>query len=97
MQSIKALKTLPLTDQVAAVSCGLYEGAAVLDLDYAEDSSAQTDANFVLTGRGGLVEIQSTAEEEPFQRDQFNAMMDLAEKGISELVRAQHQALFNLN
>ncbi len=96
LQSIKALETLPLTDQVAAVSCGLYEGAAVLDLDYAEDSSAQTDANFVLTGRGGLVEIQSTAEEEPFRRDQFNAMMDLAEKGISELVRAQHQALFNL-
>jgi ribonuclease PH len=96
LQSIKALKTLPLTDQVAAVSCGLYEGAAVLDLDYAEDSSAQTDANFVLTGRGGLVEIQGTAEDEPFQRDQLNAMLDLAEKGIAELVRAQHQALFNL-
>jgi len=87
------LAAVPLTDHVAAVSCGLYEGHAVLDLDYAEDSNAQADANFVLTGTGGIVEIQGTAEEKPFARAQFNLLLDLAETGIAQLVEAQKRAI----
>jgi len=87
------LKAIPLTDSVAAVSCGIYNGQAVLDLDYAEDSSAQADANFVLTGTGGVVEVQGTAEERPFSRDQFNSLLDLAELGIGQLVLAQKKVL----
>ena len=87
------LKALPLTDQVAAISCGIYQGTPVLDLDYAEDSSAMTDANFVLTGTGRFVEIQSTAEQTPFDRAQFDALLGLAEKGVSELARLQRAAL----
>ena len=87
------LRESPLIDSVAAVSCGLYEGNAVLDLDYDEDSTAQADANFVLTGSGGIVEIQGTAEETAFSREQFNQLLDLAEKGIGELTVAQNQAL----
>ncbi len=83
----------PFTAQVAAVSCGIYQGAAVLDLDYAEDSAAGADANFVLTGECGIVEIQGTAEEEPFSRDQYNQLLDLAEKGVTELAAAQRSAL----
>ena len=83
----------PLTDQVAAVSCGLWRGQAVLDLDYAEDSTAAADANFVLTGTGGIVEIQGTAEEEPFAEADFHAMLELAKAGVAELVRLQRQAL----
>ena len=88
-----AIKTLPLGDQVAAVSCGIYDGAAVLDLDYDEDSNAQTDANFVLTGAGAIIEIQGTAEESPFSRAQFLELLDLAEAGVAHLVQAQRQAL----
>ncbi|MBT5667264.1 MAG: ribonuclease PH, partial [Rhodospirillaceae bacterium] len=84
---------IPLTGEVAAISCGLWDGAAVLDLDYAEDSSAQADANFVLTGTNGIVEIQGTAEGDPFSRGQFNELLDLAEKGVTDLVVAQRQAL----
>jgi ribonuclease PH len=87
------LAAIPLTDHLAAVSCGLYQGHAVLDLDYAEDSTAQADSNFVLTGTGGIVEIQGTAEERPFDRAQFNALLDLAIKGVNELVEAQKQAI----
>jgi ribonuclease PH len=87
------LKKIPLTDHVAAISCGLLEDIAVLDLDYAEDSAAETDANFVLTGTGGIVEIQSTAEERPFNRDQFEAMLSLAENGVRELVNMQRHVL----
>ena len=90
---IGLLKTIPLTDQVAAVSCGLYKGAAVLDLDYAEDSTAQADANFVFTGQGGIVEIQGTAEDRPFSAEKFDELMALAGKGIDELCRAQRVAL----
>lgn len=79
----------PLKDQIAAVSCGIYEGTPVLDLDYAEDSTAETDANFVMTGRGGLIEIQGTAEGAAFSRDEFAHLMDLAQKGIEELVSLQ--------
>ncbi|OJX81766.1 MAG: ribonuclease PH [Magnetospirillum sp. 64-120] len=87
------LAAVPLIDNVAAVSCGIYEGEAVLDLDYPEDSSAQADANFVLTGTGGIVEVQGTAEERPFSRAQFSQLMELAEKGVTELVRLQNQAV----
>ncbi|NNG03600.1 MAG: ribonuclease PH [Inquilinus sp.] len=93
LQQIKALKASPLTDHVAAISCGLWRGVPVLDLDYAEDSKAQADANFVLTGGGGIVEIQATAETEPFADDPFLEMLTLARKGISELVEAQKQAI----
>jgi ribonuclease PH len=87
------LAAVPLIDHLAAVSCGIYEGQPVLDLDYAEDSSAQADSNFVLTGTGGIVEVQGTAEERPFTRDQFQTLLQLAEKGVAELVIAQKKAL----
>ena len=87
------VEKMPLNDHVGAVSCGLYKGEAVLDLDYAEDSNAQADANFVLTGNGGIVEIQGTAEEDPFTRDQFNRLLELAEQGIGDLVGLQKQAI----
>jgi ribonuclease PH len=83
----------PITGQVAAVSCGIHEGTAVLDLDYPEDSSAQADANFVLTGAGGIVEIQGTAEKDPFSETEFLALLALARKGITELCAAQRAAL----
>jgi ribonuclease PH len=89
----KVLARLPLTGQVAAVSCGLVEGAAVLDLDYAEDSSAEADANFVLTDGGGIVEIQGTAERAPFSRAQFDQLLGLAESGTATLFRLQREAL----
>ena len=89
----KRLKSDPITGSVAAVSCGIFEGATVLDLDYAEDSNAQADANFVLTGSGDIVEIQGTAETEPFSRDRFNDMMRLSELGISRLIEIQTKAL----
>ena len=88
------LVTVPvIKDHVAAVSCGIVKGEAVLDLDYDEDSTAETDANFVLTGAGGLVEIQGTAEGAPFSEDQLVALLKLARKGIGELVALQKQAL----
>ena len=87
------LAASPITDQVAAVSCGIHAGAAVLDLDYAEDSTAEADANFVLTASGGIVEIQATAEEEPFAEARFAELLALAGKGIAELAEAQHAAL----
>ncbi len=87
------LSEIPLFDEVAAISCGLYEGLAVLDLDYGEDSNAQADANFVLTGKGGIVEIQGTAEDRPFSEEQLHQMLGLAKKGIGELVDIQKSAL----
>lgn len=78
-----------LRDHVAAVSCGLYKNDPVLDLDYAEDSDADADANFVMTGAGGIVEIQGTAETEAFSEDQFQSLLGLAKKGIGELVELQ--------
>lgn len=87
------LTALPFTDHVAAVSCGLYEGASVLDLEYVEDLAAQADANFVMTGSGGIVEIQGTAETEPFAEAQFHELLDLARGGIAQLVTLQKQAL----
>ena len=83
----------PITGQVAAVSCGLWEGTPVLDLDYPEDSKAQADANFVLTGAGGIVEVQGTAEDKPFTEDEFLALLALAKKGIGELTQLQRLAI----
>ena len=87
------LEEMPLDDQVAAVSCGIHQGGLVLDLDYAEDSTAQADANFVLTGRGGIVEVQGTAEERPFDRDQFHRLLVMAETAVGELVALQKQCV----
>ncbi len=89
MRSRSIIKDMPLRDHVAAVSCGVSKGEAVLDLDYAEDSVAETDANFVITGSGGLVEIQATAEGAIFSEDQLNQMLVLARLGIGELVALQ--------
>ena len=86
-------KSNPLRDSVAAVSCGIYRGTPVLDLDYLEDVEAHTDANFVLTGSGKFVEIQGTAEQEPFSRDELAALMALAEQGIGELTAMQKVAI----
>ncbi|KHJ53393.1 ribonuclease PH [Aureimonas altamirensis] len=82
-----------LKDHVAAISCGIHNGQPVIDLDYLEDSSAGTDANFVMTGRGGIVEIQGTAEGEPFSEDELKALLDLAKAGIAELVEKQKAAI----
>ena len=87
------LAALPLSDQVAAVSCGLYKDVAVCDLDYDEDSNAQADANFVLTANGGIVEIQGTAEHEPFSQAQFAELFALATGAVAELTALQRQAL----
>lgn len=87
------IKTNPIKSMIAAVSVGIYQGQPVLDLDYAEDSKAETDLNVILTAKGGFVEVQGTAEEEPFSEAEFNAMLALAKKGISELVELQVQAL----
>ena len=82
-----------LRDHVAAISCGIFDGEPVIDLDYLEDSAAGTDANFVMTGGGGLVEVQGTAEREPFSEEQFAALMALAKKGINRLVDLQKMAV----
>ena len=79
------IKSMPITKQVAAVSCGIYKGNAVLDLDYIEDSQAQADANFILTDTGQIIEIQATAEKEPFSENLFQEVFVLARKGIKEL------------
>jgi len=83
----------PIRDHVAAVSVGIFQGAAVLDLDYPEDSACDTDMNVVMTGRGGIVELQGTAEGEPFTRAQMSELVDLAEAGIGELIAHQKAAL----
>ncbi|WP_455373640.1 ribonuclease PH [Limibacillus halophilus] len=93
MQEMKAIGAIPFTDQVAAISCGIYQGSAVLDLDYDEDSAAETDANFVLTASGKVVEVQATAEEAPFPRAELDAMMALAEEGVGQLAQRQREAL----
>jgi ribonuclease PH len=83
----------PITDYVAAISVGIYEGQPVLDLDYAEDSHCDTDMNVVMTGKGGLVEVQGTAEGAPFSRNEMNALLDLAQAGIHELIAKQKATL----
>ncbi|MGU3475280.1 ribonuclease PH [Methylobacterium sp. D48H] len=93
MRTRSIISVDPLRDHVAAVSCGLYKGAPVLDLDYAEDSAAETDANFVLTGRGGIVEVQGTAEMEPFTQEQLLELLGLARAGTERLVALQKEAI----
>ncbi|MTE00804.1 ribonuclease PH [Paracoccus sp. YIM 132242] len=88
-----AITSDPIMDHVAAVSCGIYAGQAVLDLDYAEDSEAGTDGNFVLTGAGRLIEVQMSAEGATFSRDQMGQLLDLAEGGMADLVAAQKAAV----
>ncbi len=88
-----ALTQTALTGLVAAVSCGIHHGQPLLDLNYEEDSTAAVDANFVLTEKGNIVEIQTTAEDKPFPEDQFTAMLTLARKGIDQLIAAQKMAL----
>ena len=85
------IKQSPITDSVAAISCGLVGGAPVLDLDYDEDSTAQADANFVIAGNGGLVEIQATAEADPFTDEQFVALLSLAKQGCADLTKMQKE------
>ena len=92
-QKLGIIKTIPFTDSVAAISCGLFNDKPVLDLDYAEDSTAGADANFVLTGSGGIVEIQGTAEDKPFSEAVFLELMALAQKGVDELTTLQKRAL----
>lgn len=93
MMSRSIISVNPLKDHVAAVSSGIYQNTAVLDLDYAEDSSAQTDANFVMTGKGGIVEVQGTAEGKPFSEEEFLSLMRLARGGVEQLVALQKQAV----
>ncbi len=95
LMKIGKLTENPLTDHVAAVSCGIYQGTPVLDLDYAEDSNAEADSNFVLTGAGGIVEIQATAEQSAFAEAQFQELLRLARKGIHELVTIQKKVIGN--
>jgi ribonuclease PH len=87
------LKADPIRDHVAAISCGVVAGAPLLDLDYEEDSSADADANFVLAGGGDIVEVQATGERRAFSRAEFEALFDLARKGIADLVRLQREAV----
>lgn len=93
LMSIGLLKESPVKDSISAISVGIHNGQAVLDLDYAEDSRAETDANFVITGRGGIVEIQGTAEREPFTEEEFLNLLALAKKGCGELTEMQQKAL----
>ncbi len=87
------LTAVPIIHEIAAVSCGVYQGNPVLDLDYDEDSSAETDANFVLTGAGKIIEIQGTAEEEPFSEEELMRMMRLARIGVDQITKLQRKIL----
>jgi ribonuclease PH len=93
MKSRDMLRTDPLRDHVAAISCGISAGTPVLDLDYAEDSAADTDANFVMTGNGGIVEVQGTAEKTPFSEAELLSLLALARKGVGKLVELQKLAV----
>ena len=93
MRARDMVKGTVLTDKVAAVSCGIYRGQPVLDLDYPEDSEADADANFVMTGSGGIVEVQGTAETKPFSQEAFDELVVLAKKGIHELLDLQKLAV----
>ena len=93
MRARDMIKGNPLRDHVAAISCGVFNNVGVLDLDYAEDSEAETDANFVMTGKGNIVEIQGTAEKTPFTEEQFLGLLALARRGIGKLVELQKMAV----
>ena len=93
LMEIGALNESPIIDSVSAISCGIYKGLPVLDLDYDEDSDAETDANFVITGKGGICEIQGTAEKEPFSEEEFLKLLSLAKTGCSDLAKMQEEAI----
>jgi ribonuclease PH len=93
MKAREMFTSWPLKDHVAAISCGISKDQAILDLDYAEDSTAETDANFVMTGAGGIVEVQGTAEGEPFSQEMLLKLIALAQKGVGELVALQKKAV----
>ena len=100
MQKLKykyRLSELPINDYVAAISCGIVNGQPMLDLDFEEDSHAETDANFVITGSGGIVEIQGTAEKIPFTENEFLKLLSLARNGIVELIQLQKKVIVSLN
>ena len=90
------ITSMPIKDQVAAISCGIYKGTPVLDLDYPEDSEAETDANFVMTSKGNIIEVQGTAEGAPFSEEEFLKLMALAKKGIKELATKQNDIMKGL-
>ena len=93
MKKREMLRAEPIRDHIAAVSCGIYKGTPVLDLDYAEDSEADTDANFVMTGDGRIVEVQGTAEKEPFSEAELLALLALARNGVNKLTELQKLAV----
>lgn len=90
------IPSMPIKDQVAAISCGIYKGEVILDLDYAEDSNAEADANFIMTPKGKIIEVQGTAEKQPFTQEQFAKMMELAQKGIKILGQKQSEIMAKL-
>lgn len=92
----RIIRTNPLTTQIAAISCGIYKNQVIVDLDYMEDSEAQVDANFVLTANGTIIEVQGTAEKEPFTEEQFTEMLKLAKQSSGELFKIQNQVLLGL-
>lgn len=96
LQNKGTIKEMPITDHVAAISCGVYKEQCVADLDYAEDSNAQADCNFVLTAKGGIVEIQGTAEEEPFSDEQFAELMSLAKDACKAMVALQRKTIMEV-
>ena len=93
MIKVGLIESVPVIDTVSAISCGIYEGKPVLDLDYAEDSNADTDSNFVITGKSGICEIQGTAEKDPFSEEEFLDLLKLAKKGCAELADIQKSVL----
>jgi ribonuclease PH len=93
MKKRSMLKKDPIKDHVAAISCGIFQGTPVLDLDYAEDSEAETDMNFVMTGTHGIIEIQGTAEKKPFSDDELAKLIALARRGVEKLVELQKIAV----
>ncbi len=97
LQQKGKIEAMPLMDHVAAISCGIYDGKCIADLDYDEDSNAQADCNFVLTAKGGIVEVQGTAEETPFSDEQFLTLMKLAKDATAEIVKIQRQAVMDLS
>jgi ribonuclease PH len=93
MKKRSMLKKDPIKDHVAAISCGIFQGTPVLDLDYAEDSEADTDMNFVMTGQHGIIEIQGTAEKKPFSDEELTSLIALGRKGVERLVELQKLAV----
>ncbi len=93
----RILRVNPLITQVAAISCGIYKGEPIVDLDYLEDSDAEVDANFVFAGNGDMIEVQTTAEKKPFSEEQFNAMLKLAKQSVTKIFKIQNEALLGIN